>query len=107
MSRRHLYLTLAVVGAIVPYVFFVQFFAAEGLSGNFVGSLFANGAAGGFSADVLLSSVAFWVFLYAEARAGRVARPWIYVMVNLTIGLSCALPLFLGRREGVSFPRAR
>ena len=56
MSRSTLLLALAMIGAVVPYVFFAQFVAAEGLGGDFVGALFANGAAGGFSADLLISS---------------------------------------------------
>jgi hypothetical protein len=85
---------------VVPYVFFLRFFAAEGPAGNFVGALFANGAAGGFTADLLISSLVFWVFLWHESRRAGVARSWLYVLVNLTIGLSCALPLFLWAREG-------
>lgn len=99
MSRRSLFLALAVLGAVVPYVFFAQFFSAEGFGGDFVGSLFVNGAAGGFAADVLLSSVVFWVFLFREAPRAGVSRPWVYVLINLAIGLSCALPLFLWARE--------
>lgn len=100
MSRRSLYLVLAVAGAALPYAFFLQFFRTQGLGGNFVGALFVNGAAGGFAVDVLLSSLVFWVFLFADARRSGVARPWVYVIVNLLIGLSCALPLFLWAREG-------
>ena len=99
MSRRTVFLTLAVLGAIAPYIFFIQFFSAEGLAGNFVGALFANGAAGGFATDLLISSLVFWIFLFAEAKRAGVAKPWIYVLVNLFIGLSCALPLFLWARE--------
>ena len=47
MSRSTMFLVLAILGAVVPYAFFVQFFQAEGLEGDFVGSLFVNGAAGG------------------------------------------------------------
>jgi L-alanine-DL-glutamate epimerase-like enolase superfamily enzyme len=50
MSRPSLYLVLAVLGALVPWVFFFHFFQVEGLAGDFVGALFANGAAGGFTA---------------------------------------------------------
>ena len=99
MSRSTVFLLLAIVGAIAPYVFFVQFFQAEGLGGDFLGALFVNGAAGGFAADVILSSLVFWVFLFREAHRTGVARPWLYVLINLTIGLSCALPLFLWERE--------
>lgn len=56
----------------------------------FIAALFVNGAAGGFTADLLISSFAFWVFLFAQ-KAPRIP---IYIALNLTIGLSCALPLY-------------
>lgn len=99
MTKSSMFLTLAIVGAIVPYFFFVKFFQAHGVGGDFIGALFVNGAAGGFAADVLLSSVVFWLFLFPEAARSGVSRPWLYVVINLTIGLSCALPLFLWSRE--------
>ena len=99
MSRATLYLVLAVLGAIVPYLFFFRFFAAEGLTGDFLGACFANGAAGGITADLLGSSIVFWLYLFPEARRVGVARRWVYVAVNLLVGLSCALPLFLWARE--------
>lgn len=99
MSRSSIYLTLAVLGAVAPYFFFLRFFAAEGLAGDFVGALFVNGAAGGFAADLLISSLVFWIYMLGEARRVGVTRPWIFVVVNLVIGLSCALPLFLWARE--------
>jgi len=92
---KNLYLLLAVVGAIVPWIFFADQIRAEGLDlGAFVRALFANGAAGGFSADLLISSLVFWIFM-ASARTPRI---WIYVLLNLAIGLSCALPAYLYAR---------
>jgi hypothetical protein len=102
LSRSAFYLVLASLGAVLPWFFFVEFFAAEGLAGDFVGSLFVNGAAGGFSADLLVSSLVFWIFLFPEARRAGVARPWLYVVINLVVGLSCALPLFLWQRERIA-----
>ena len=99
MSRSSLYLLLAAIGAVLPWVFFAGFFSAEGLAGDFIGALFANGAAGGFTTDLLISSLVFWMFLFPEARRVGVTAPWLFVVVNLLIGLSCALPLFLWRRE--------
>ena len=43
MSRSSIYLTLAVLGAVAPYFFFLQFFAAEWREGDFGGALFVNG----------------------------------------------------------------
>jgi len=89
---KHVYLALAVVGAVVPYVFFAQHFSASGFGlASFVANAFANGAAGGFSADVLISSVVFWIFLVSR----KAPHLWLYVTINLAIGLSCALPLYL------------
>ncbi|NJN51291.1 MAG: DUF2834 domain-containing protein [Gammaproteobacteria bacterium] len=89
---RTLYLALTILGAVVPYVFFVQHFQTGGFGiGEFIAGAFANGAAGGFTADLLIASFTFWVYLFNR----RTAHLWLYVAVNLTIGLSCALPLYL------------
>ncbi len=106
MSKSAIYMTLAVLGAAVPYFFFLQFFSVEGHGGDFLGALFVNGAAGGFSADLLLTSLVFWVFLVPEARRVGVRKPWAFVVINLLIGLSCALPLFLWARERALKPGA-
>ena len=85
-----LYLILAVLGAVIPYVFFAQFLFEYDV-GDFPRALFVNGAAGGFTADLLISSAVFWAFLWQK----KARRAWIYIVINLTIGLSCALPAFL------------
>lgn len=101
MSRRNLYLLLAVVGTVGPWIFFASFFSTAGVGGDFVGALFANGAAGGFTIDLLVSSVVFWIFLLDQKKRSGVGRIWPYVLLNLLVGLSCALPIFLWAREGV------
>ena len=89
---KNIYLFAAIMGALIPYLFFVDFFLSEGLAlPNFLLGVFANGAAGGFAADVLISSAVFWLYLFNR----REPRVWVYVLVNLTIGLSCALPYYL------------
>ena len=89
---KNLYLLLAVVGTVVPLAFFAAFFAGAGLDlPGFLRALFVNGAAGGFTADLLISSVVFWLFM--AGRPGPAA--WPFVVLNLTIGLSCALPAYL------------
>ena len=65
----------------------------------FVRSLFANGAAGGFSADVLISIVVFWVWAYADAQQNNIRRWWLVLPAGLTVGLSLALPLYLYLRH--------
>ncbi|NJN52548.1 MAG: DUF2834 domain-containing protein [Gammaproteobacteria bacterium] len=90
---KHVYLILAITGAVVPYVFFVDFFGAHGVS--FVGfatALFANGASAGFAADLFISSFVFWLYMFSRPAA---PRPWLFIVLNLIIGLSCALPAYL------------
>ena len=99
IKREYIYLELAILGAILPWLGFAKFFASGGGVGAFVGALFVNGAAGGFAVDLLISSVVFWVFLGGVSSSGGIDRPWIYVIVNLFAGLSCALPLALWRME--------
>jgi hypothetical protein len=98
---KRVYLALAVIGTVVPYYYFLQFFAAEqvGLSG-FVSAWFTNAATSGVTADVVIASLAFWVFMFAQRRAGRGPNPLLFIALNLGIGLSCALPAYLYARAG-------
>ena len=100
MNLKTTYLVLAVIGAIVPYVFFLQYFGEAGFSlPAFVTALFANGAAGGFTADVLISSFVFWLFMFQQRSRGHGPNPTVFIVLNLLIGLSCALPAYLYTRE--------
>jgi len=97
---KKLYLLLAVIGAVVPYFFFFQFFQAEGINiSAFVSALFVNAAAGGFTTDVLLSSFIFWLFMFKQVKESNGPKPYLFIVLNLTIGLSCALPAYLYAKE--------
>lgn len=99
---KQLYLVLAIFGAIVPYIFFFQFFENHGFSlPAFTNALFANGAAGGFSADLLITSFVFWVFMIVQHKRTKGPAPYLFIALNLFIGLSCALPAYLFARERV------
>jgi hypothetical protein len=94
------YLIAAVIGTIIPWIFFASFFAAEGINVPlFISSLFENGAAGGFSADVLISIVVFWVWSFADAQRNGIRRWWWVLPASFLVGLSLALPLYLYLRE--------
>jgi hypothetical protein len=57
---KNAFLVFSVLGAAVPYIFFTTFFAEEGTKvRSFIAALFVNGAAGGFTANLLISSFAF------------------------------------------------
>jgi len=96
---KKIYLLLAIVGTVIPYFFFLRHFEVVGYGlSDFITALFVNGAAGGFSADILISSSVFWCFMYSEKR---VKKPWVFIILNLFIGLSCALPAYLYFREEI------
>ncbi len=77
----------------MPYLFFGTYIQQHGFAlSGFVQALFANGAAGGFSADLLISSAVFWTYMFRQ-RGGP--KPWLFIALNLAIGLSCALPAYL------------
>ena len=97
---KSLYLALAILGAVIPYAFFFQYFVTEGVNlGRFAAAWFANPAAGGATADLLIASVVFWVFLFHQWLRDKGPAPYLYVALNLCIGLSCALPAYLYARE--------
>ena len=89
---KHLFLALAIIGALIPMAFFLNFFSDPG-GVNFVEALFVNGAAGGFSADLLISSFVFWAYMWMSRAEGP--APWLFIALNLGIGLSCALPAYI------------
>ena len=63
------FLAAAIVGAIVPWVLFLQYIGVNGLDFiAFADAVFANLAAGAFAADLLLSSVFFWAFMIHRSR---------------------------------------
>lgn len=98
MSRANVYLVLALLGAVIPLLFFGNFAQTEGINiAAFVRALFANGAAGGFTADLLISSFVFWIFMFSKKGIGP--NPWLFVGLNLCIGLSCALPAYFWAAE--------
>jgi len=87
------------IGAVIPYVFFIGFFQEHGINfPEFLKALFVNGAAGGFSADLLFTSFVFWLFMFVETKK-QGPSPYLFIVLNLTIGLSCALPAYLYAKE--------
>jgi hypothetical protein len=92
-NMKNLYLLLAIIGALVPYAFFLDFFSQHGFDLiAFISGLFANGASAGFAADVLISSAVFWIYMFSRSNG---PSPWLFIVLNLSIGLSCALPAYL------------
>ncbi len=93
---KRVYLLLAIVGSIAPWLFFGAYFGSAGLDmGGFVAGMFANSAAGGAATDLIISSLVFWVIMVVRQRRGQGPSPWLFIALNLLIGLSCALPAYM------------
>ena len=100
MSRKHVYLLLAVIGFIVPYYFFISFLMLHGLDARlFIRELFGTRISTFFAVDLLISCLVFVQYLGPEAARYSMKHQWVYLLALLTVGLSFALPLFLYARE--------
>ncbi len=97
---KKLFLVLAVIGAILPYLFFIQHLSSEGFSpSKLTAAVFANPGAGAFTTDLLLSSGIFWIFMFLERSRKKGPNPLLFILLNCFIGLSCAFPAYLYARE--------
>ncbi len=102
------YLIAAILGAIIPYLFYFNYIASNGVDvPGFVSALFSNAASGGFTVDLLLSSFVFWAFMWHRNRYAHGPSPFGFVALNLLIGLSCALPAYLYAMEVKRRPENR
>jgi uncharacterized membrane protein len=95
---KKIYLVLAVAGFVFPAWQFGLFFADHGAGVmEFIRQMFANHAAAGVSADLLVTLAVFWVFLGADRSAVR--HKWVYVILSLCVGVAFPLSLYLFGRE--------
>jgi hypothetical protein len=97
---RWWYLSLAVVGAVLPYSQFVPWLLDHGLDLRLlISELFSTRIGGFFGLDVLVSAVALLGFIRRESALRAVPYRWLPVVATLLIGVGCGLPLFLYLRE--------
>jgi hypothetical protein len=97
---KRVYAILCILGLALPYYFFVPFVLSNGLNiPVFINQLFQNQISAFFGADVVVSSLVLWAFIYYETRKLPMKAWWLAILANLTVGVSLALPLFLLLRE--------
>lgn len=96
-NHRLIYLLLASAGSLLPWVYLLQFFLSPQHSvENFFQQALANPVSTAVATDLVISSLAFWVFAWQTLRASYAWTRFLsYLLLNLGIGLSCSLPLFL------------
>jgi len=100
MKLKTIYLTLCVLGVVLPYWQIAPWLAANGLDVPLLfRHLFENRVGAFFGVDVFVSAAALLVFVGSDgARLGVRAR-WLPVVALFAVGVSLALPLFLYMRE--------
>ena len=100
MTRKNIFLVLAILGFIAPYFFFVQVPPESALDiPALLQPLFANNFMKGVAMDLTVSVIVFWTFVFVEGSRLQMKNLWVYLLATLTVGLSFALPLFLYFRE--------
>ena len=96
------YLTLAVAGAILPWLAnwdFIQTYGASFDLGLFVQLANANAAAQSLSRDLLIGASAVTIWMVSEARRLQMrGLPWV-LLGCVTVAFAFGAPLFLHLRE--------
>ena len=106
--KKTVYIVLCVLGAVIPMAVFVPFAVENGLDmGLFVKEMFATRVASFLSADLIISSLVLWVFIFFEVRKRAIKYWWLAIIANVAVGLSLALPLFLLLCETSKNPEKR
>ncbi|MEP7156487.1 MAG: DUF2834 domain-containing protein [Betaproteobacteria bacterium] len=96
---KRFYFLAALIGAIAPYATYYGYLTnVPGASGA-LSLAWGNPIAAATLVDFSISCLVFWPFLIAESRRLRIAAPWFFILTNIVIGLSFALPAFLYMRE--------
>ena len=97
-----IYILSCVLGFVLPYSQLIPFAIDHGFSLKvFFEQLFINRIASCFALDVIVSSVVFGILVFVEGSRLEMKNLWIYILANLTVGLSFGLPLFLLIRQGI------
>ncbi len=93
------YAAAASIGAIAPYaVYFGYIHFYPGTSGA-LSLAWGSAISAATLTDFSLSCLVFWPFVFVEAKRNEIRWPFFFVITNVLIGLSFALPAFLYARE--------
>lgn len=102
-SMKPLYLLLTSAGLTAPWFWLLQDPTVLLSPTLFLQATFANPIATAWANDLMISAIVFFCFGWMELQRLKVSRLWLLLYIGLTfgVGLSCALPLFLYRREQI------
>lgn len=104
-SRRTTYLSLCILGFVLPYTQFIPWLIANGLDVRlFLHELFANRISRFFALDVIVSALVLFVWVSGEKPHSNRRHLWAPIVGTLLVGVSFGLPLWLYLREAPSLP---
>lgn len=97
---RLIFLALAVLGTILPWLDFYAWFDANGWSlAGMIDAWYVNEATSGLVWDLTIAAAALVVWIIAEAIQRRDWLSLVAIPAIFAIGVSCALPLYLFLRS--------
>jgi len=100
MKTRHIYLALAVIGAILPCYHYWSFAQAHGNDlARFLTDVLVNDSSRLILMDMVMTAVAFFAFVALDGRRRKVKYAWISVAGVFLVGVSFGLPLYLYLRD--------
>lgn len=98
--KKTLYLSLAILGFVLPYYFIINFYTANEMTTlAALAQVLALDWGALIAADLTISVLAAWMFYYSESKRLNMKNWWLYLLATLMVGLSFSLPLFLYFRE--------
>ncbi len=100
MKLKYIYLTLCIIGTIVPYASFVPWLAVNGVNIPLLVREIMSSPVTMFGwLDVVVSAIVLFVFIFSERQNIKVKYMWLSIVGTLTVGVSLGLPLYLFLRE--------
>lgn len=96
MNSAKIYLIFAIIGAIVPYGFFIPWLRQHGMDLSLLlQHLMSNNISLFAWADVIISAIALIVFILKDKTSLSNNKRYSAIAASLLIGPSCGLPLYL------------
>ncbi len=100
MQLRHIFLALAIWGAIHPMSWFLRHMAETGTGlGGLIDAWYVNASTTGLTWDLIISAIALTVWVVIEATRTRDWLLLVAIPATFCIGVSCGLPLYLWLRS--------
>jgi len=96
---KNFYFLAMIIGAIAPYATYFGYLGLVPGESGAMSLAYGSPIAAATLVDFSISCLVFWPFLFSETKQHGMRYPLFYVVANLIIGLSFALPAFLYMRE--------